>query len=99
MKAAEIVVVAEMQATAGNADALRAVLMAAVAPSNAEAGCIQYRLHEDRESPGKFLFYEIWQDKAALDFHCETPHFKALVAQSAALAGPLEIKMLRALSD
>jgi quinol monooxygenase YgiN len=95
----EVIVVAEVRAKAGQADALRAVLLAAVAPSRQEAGNNVYRLHEDKQRPGNFLFYENWKSQEAIDEHMRTPHFKALVAQAEPLAEPLSITLLDALSD
>ena len=95
----EVIVVAEVRAKPGQADALRAVLLAAVAPSRQEAGNNTYRLHEDKQTPGHFIFYENWKSQDAIDEHMRTPHFKALVAQAEPLAEPLSIKLLRALSD
>jgi quinol monooxygenase YgiN len=95
----EVIVVAEVRAKSGQADALRAVLLAAVAPSRKEAGNNTYRLHEDKQTPGHFVFYENWKSQEAIDEHMRTPHFKTLVAQAESLAEPLSIKLLRALTD
>ena len=84
----EVIVVAEVRAKPGQADALRAVLLAAVAPSRQEAGNNTYRLHEDKQTPGHFIFYENWKSQDAIDEHMRTPHFKALVAQAEPLAEP-----------
>ncbi|KAM9862829.1 putative quinol monooxygenase [Leucobacter sp. BZR 635] len=42
---------------------------------------ISYELFIDEEQPGHFIFVEEWPDRAALDAHCETEHFKRLVPQ------------------
>ena len=75
---AEVRIVATATARPGQADALRAELLAMLPPSRAEAGCILYELHEDRAKPGSFVFVERWTDAAAFAFHCATPHFQAL---------------------
>ncbi|MEN3931096.1 putative quinol monooxygenase [Microvirga sp. W0021] len=41
--------------------------------------CISYELFIDQKDPGHFVFIEEWPDKAALDAHCNTGHFKRLV--------------------
>jgi quinol monooxygenase YgiN len=74
----EVRIVAEITAKAGQADALRAVLLAMLPPSRAEAGCLSYALHEDRAAVGHFMFIERWVDAAAFAFHCGTPHFQQL---------------------
>ena len=73
---AEVRIVAQATAKPGQADALRAALLAMIAPSRAEAGCILYELHEELDKPGAFTFVERWRDAAAFAFHCGTPHFK-----------------------
>jgi quinol monooxygenase YgiN len=40
-----------------------------------EPGCLQYVVHQSRDNPRCFAFYEQYKDEAALDFHWSTPHF------------------------
>lgn len=40
---------------------------------------LSYDLFIDREDPGHFVFIETWPDRAALDAHCATEHFRRLV--------------------
>lgn len=42
---------------------------------------ISYDLFIDREDPGHFVFIETWPDRAALDAHCATEHFRRIVPQ------------------
>ncbi|WP_454254889.1 putative quinol monooxygenase [Pseudomonas sp. Marseille-Q8238] len=44
-----------------------------------EERCIAYTLHINQKDPGHFIFIEEWPDRAALDFHCQTEHFRTLV--------------------
>ncbi|WP_410488728.1 putative quinol monooxygenase [Aeromonas caviae] len=41
--------------------------------------CVSYDLHINQKDPGHFVFIEEWPDRAALDAHCNTEHFKRLV--------------------
>jgi quinol monooxygenase YgiN len=41
--------------------------------------CICYDLFIDQKDPGHFVFIEEWPDRAALDTHCRTEHFRRLV--------------------
>ena len=50
-----------------------------VARTCEEPLCISYRLHINQKDPGHFIFIETWPDRAALDAHCKTAHFKRLV--------------------
>ena len=53
---------------------------AIIAGTRAEAGCLFYALHEDAHDPCSFLFYEEWQDRAAIDAPFAEPHFAAFGA-------------------
>lgn len=95
----QVIVVAELRAKSGQADALRAVVLAAVRPSQQEPGNNVYRLHEDTQTPGHFILYENWKSQDLFDAHTRTPHFKTLIEKFKALAEPISITLLRALSD
>ncbi len=70
-------VLARVRAKAGQESRLRDELVALVAPTRAEAGCILYDLHQSQADPAVFVFYEIWASEAALDAHTRTPHLQA----------------------
>ena len=72
----QIIVVAKMTGQAGKLDELRTELRALLAPTRAEKPCILYDMHESADTPGTFLFYEIWESKADLDVHLATPHLQ-----------------------
>jgi quinol monooxygenase YgiN len=76
-----VTVVATFEARPGQEVKLRAALLGLVGPTRLEAGCINYDLHESSEHAGKFLFYENWTSKSALDTHLQSPHIKALLPQ------------------
>ena len=50
-----------------------------VARTCEEPLCISYRLHINQKDPGHFIFIEEWTDRAALDLHCASEHFRRLV--------------------
>ncbi|MND90737.1 Antibiotic biosynthesis monooxygenase [compost metagenome] len=41
--------------------------------------CIAYDLYVDENDTGHFIFVEEWPDRAALDAHCASEHFRRLV--------------------
>lgn len=47
--------------------------------SRKETGCLMYLTHQSTENPLKFLIYEQYKDKAALDAHRNSPHFAQYV--------------------
>ena len=54
---------------------MRAVIEATLA----EPGCRAYSYAEDVAAPGLFRVMELWDSRAALSAHFETPHMKAWV--------------------
>lgn len=79
---------------------LASLLAAQVAPTRAEAGCINYDFHVDAIDPCVFVFYENWTDRSALDTHLAMPHLQPLFTQlDRLLACPVDIRPLTMLSD
>lgn len=79
-------VVAEVRAKPGKADELRQATLPLVAAVRREPNNLLYFLHEDREAPGHFVFYEIFATKADFEAHNATPHVQAWFAKLPALA-------------
>lgn len=50
-----------------------------ISATKKEPLCIAYDLYIDEKDPGHFIFIEEWPDRAALDAHCASEHFKRLV--------------------
>lgn len=73
-----LIVAARMTAKPGKEDELRKTLKGLIEPTRAEAGCVQYDLHEEQGKPGSFLFFEKWTSKQALDEHLAMPYLKHL---------------------
>jgi quinol monooxygenase YgiN len=72
-------VIAEIVSKKEKADELRALLVPFAEKSAKEPGCLVYTLMEVIGEPGRFLTFERWTDKAALDAHMVTPDIKAIV--------------------
>jgi quinol monooxygenase YgiN len=72
-------VIAEIVSEKEKADELRALLVPFAESSAKEPGCLSYTLLEVIAEPGRFLTFERWTDKAALDAHMVTPEIKAIV--------------------
>src|ERR1700730_929885 len=71
-------VIAEIVSKKDKADELRALLVPFAQWSAKEPGCLVYTLMEVIGEPGRFLTFERWKDKAALDAHMLTPDMKAI---------------------
>ncbi len=72
-----LTVVAEMLAKPGKEEALKTQLLAMVAETHKEEGCVQYDLHVSTKEPGRFIFYENWTSEETLDRHSKSPHLTA----------------------
>jgi quinol monooxygenase YgiN len=79
-------VVAEVRAKPGKERELREATLTLVAQVRAEPNNLLYFLHEDREAPGHFVFYEIFASKADFEAHNATPHVQAWFAKLPGLA-------------
>jgi quinol monooxygenase YgiN len=79
-------VVAEVRAKPGKERELRDATLPLVAAVRSEPNSLVYFLHEDRESPGRFVFYEIFASRADFDAHNATPHVQAWFARLPELA-------------
>lgn len=79
-------VVAEVRARPGKENELRAATLPLVAKVRREPNNLMYFLHEDREKPGHFIFYEIFASRADFEAHNVTPHVKAWFAKLPELA-------------
>jgi quinol monooxygenase YgiN len=83
----DLYVVATMVSREGMADALRDALLPATEAFRQEDGCLSYALLEDRDRPGRFMTFERWRDRAALDAHMTSPAMKALAPRIPELLG------------
>ncbi|WP_320009328.1 putative quinol monooxygenase [Maridesulfovibrio sp.] len=90
-----ILLTVKIQAAKGKEQELEAVLRELVKATTAEDGAVEYRLHRVVGTPGAFRFTEKYKDQAAFDFHCNTEHFKALIAKVGELSeGDGDLDML-----
>ncbi len=60
-------------------DTVRPLYQELVEKTRQEKDCISYHLFTEQKDPGHFIFIEEWPDRAALDAHCQTEHFRRLV--------------------
>lgn len=100
LPAGAVAVVAEVRAKNGKEAALRALSLPLVAKVRAEPSNLLYFLHEDLESPGHFVFYEIFATKSDLEAHNFTPHVTAWLEKLPELAeGGVKILRMQVLGN
>ncbi len=89
-----VTVVARLKAKAGQSDGLRVAAEALIAPTRAEAGCINYDLHRSCDDESQFMFHETWASQAALDKHLKSEHLTSFAEKAGdLLAEPLEVTL------
>ncbi len=50
-----------------------------VGNSKTEQGCLCYKLYQEVGNPRSFIFYEVYENQDAVDFHNSTPYFKTFI--------------------
>lgn len=81
------VTIARHRAAPGKADELERRMLADLAATRAESGCLQFHVHRDREDRDQFVIYEVWRDPDALKAHFKTEMVQAFVRDSAPMEG------------
>lgn len=95
-----VVVIAQMTAKPGKAEALRETMTAFAAASRQQPGNRHYGVFEERQTAGHIFTFEVWTDQPALDAHMMSPEAKVAFPKIADLiAGPAILSTLRSLSD
>ncbi len=77
---AALTLVAQITAKEDKIDLVKAELEKLIPPTRAEAGCIQYDLHQDNENPAHFLFFENWETRELWQDHMNNQHLKDYLA-------------------
>ncbi|MFD0323849.1 putative quinol monooxygenase [Lysobacter gummosus] len=89
-----------MRAKSGKENELRAITLPLVKQVRAEPNNLLYFLQEDRQTPGHFVFYEIFATQADFEAHNATPHVQAWFARLPELAdGGIEVIRMEILGN
>jgi quinol monooxygenase YgiN len=72
-----LTIVANIKAKADRIDLVKTELEKLINTTRAEAGCLQYDLHQDNSNPAHFLFYENWASRELWQTHMKAPHLQA----------------------
>lgn len=96
----KIVLIARLKVKADKIEALKSAALSIVADSRAEAGCINYDIHQSVEDETLFFWHETWVNKAALDEHFATPFFGEFFGIVGEVAEePPQINLTRKITD
>ncbi len=77
---AKLTIVANITAAPHEIDLVKAELEKRAPITRAEAGCLQYDLHQDDENPARFMFYESWASCEPWQGHMNAQHLKDYLA-------------------
>ena len=75
-----LTIVANITANEDKVELVKSELMKLIGATRAEAGCINYDLHQDNTDPARFLFFENWQSRELWQQHMESQHIKDYLA-------------------
>lgn len=75
-----LTIVAHITAKPGQEALVRSELEKLIPITRDEAGCLQYDLHTDNESPTHFMFFENWENRELWQTHMNAPHLSAYLA-------------------
>ncbi|MCH7225849.1 putative quinol monooxygenase [Haloferula sp. A504] len=78
----KLTIVARITAKPGKVGLVKEELMKLVPATRAEAGCLNYDLHQDQGEPAHFLFYENWETRDHWLAHMEAPHIREFQAKA-----------------
>jgi quinol monooxygenase YgiN len=90
-----LTVVAKIPIKEGKMDEAVAAFGELIAKVASEEGTKLYSLNKDKANPNMLIVVEQYKDKAALDIHSTTPHFKAFSASAGAfIGGRMELSVM-----
>jgi len=82
MAGEELTVLARIRAKSGKEAEVLAEINLLIAPTRAEAGCINYDLHCSKDDPALFLLYETWASRSDLDAHLAMPYLQVFLGKA-----------------
>lgn len=100
MSEENIVLIARLKVKADKVEKIKAAALKIVADSRAEAGNINYDIHQSIEDETVFFWHETWASKAAIDEHFATPFFQDFFELAEEIAAePPQINLTRKITD
>jgi len=70
----QLTIVAKILAKDEKRDLVKSELLKLIPITRAEAGCINYDLHQDNKNPNLFLFHENWESRELWQQHMNNAH-------------------------
>lgn len=70
----KLTIVGNIHAKPDQIDLVKSELLNLIETTRAEEGCLNYDLHQDKENPAHFLFFENWESCERWQKHMENQH-------------------------
>ncbi len=100
MKSEKIVLIARLKVKPDSVKSAKQAALAIIEDSRAETGCLNYDFHQAIDDETIFLWHETWANKAAIDAHGASEHFKNFSAAIKDLVDePLQITLTKMISE
>jgi len=77
-----LTIVANIIAKDDKIDLIKAELLKLIDITLAEAGCINYDLHQDNKNPAHFVIYEKWETGELWQAHMDAKHLQDFVTST-----------------
>src|SRR3984893_4289132 len=68
---------------------LKAIEADALGSERDEPGCLRFNVFQDEKDENVYYLFEVYKDQAALEAHCNTPHYAMWREGAHVLEGPL----------
>lgn len=72
----KLTIIAHIHAKKDQIAFVKAELEKLIPITRAEAGCINYNLHQDNENPAHFMFHENWESRELWQTHMNNQHLQ-----------------------
>ncbi len=92
-----LTIVATITARKEQLELVKAELTRLIEPTRAEAGCIQYDLHQDNDHPEVFLFYENWESRELWQAHMDSDHLRQYLAATEGAVAEFSLREMQRL--
>lgn len=89
-------IMAKLTARQGKEEALVEAIKGLTKTTREEKGCVTYIPHIVANNAAEIIIFEQYVDEAALQFHAQSPHFKAVFEKRGdeLMSKPLEVTVL-----
>lgn len=96
----KIVLIARLKVKKETVEAAAKAALAIIEDSRAENGCLNYDFHQAIEDETVFIWHETWENRAAIEAHGASAHFKSFSEQIKDLTDePLQVTLTKMISE